>query len=820
MAKKSGSAGFRDLQKLVEGFGELTIFLDKGDMEVLRERLEDISSAIASQKASAKGNPTEGALSRSSDICGQLLEKLPGVFQGSDQEFEIIRTVVAEGASALQALIVYSRPHEEIRVPEKLLALQAVGSSDDTAPEAVQPSGSGADPKNVVIPGIDSFDNILANAEFLEEFVTESLEHLGEAEERLMSYERDRNDMESINGLFRSFHTIKGVAGFLDLTNIKKVSHDVETLLDRVRRGEVILTDSAVDMVFRAVDLLKEMVEIIKTEPARGDSSMGGRADEFLKCLSSVNSQDEPVRQIEVMQKPGVGESASSAEKAGAGQSSGDFQSGDSQPVDLIIEEGAGKSAGTPELLAAVGVLGEFDNLGAPSSDSEEADLDITVSALDRAAEKQLSEDSSSVSAAVPVLASASVSMAAGTSGEGGDGKDASREKGVSQFKETVRVDAERLDRLVDTIGELVIAESMVVQSEELKGQVSTVLGRYLNQLDKITRELQEIATALRMVPIRPLFQKMARLTRDLSRQFGKEVDFIMHGDEIEIDKSVVERIGDPLVHMIRNSLDHGVEKPEARVKNGKRKSGSLTLRAFQKGGNIYIEVEDDGQGLNHDAIIRKAVERGIIADGASLSDREINHLIFEPGFSTAAQVTDVSGRGVGMDVVKRNIEALRGGIEITNRPGQGAVFSIRLPLTLAIIEGMVVMIGEERYIIPTLSILQLIRPDMRDFETMVGRGEMLRVQGKIIPLYRVDRLYAIDSDDRKIDNQIVVVVENDGLMAGLVVDQILGQQQIVIKSLGEAMKGIPGLSGGAIMPDGQVGLILDVSGLVRLANF
>jgi two-component system chemotaxis sensor kinase CheA len=388
------------------------------------------------------------------------------------------------------------------------------------------------------------------------------------------------------------------------------------------------------------------------------------------------------------------------------------------------------------------------------------------------------------------------------------------------QVKEIVKIDAERLDRLLDTIGELVIAESMVSQSAELRQAASPDLVRQLGLLDKITRELQGTGMSLRMVPIRATFQKMARLVRDLARKFGKQVDFVTVGEDTELDKNVVDRIGDPLVHMVRNAIDHGLEATaDLRRQAGKPEAGRIELRAFHKGGNIYIEIADDGRGLDRQAILAKAIDRGLVAPTAELSDQQVYNLVFEAGLSTAKVVTDVSGRGVGMDVVRRNIEHLRGQCEIQSTPGKGTTFSIRLPLTLAIIDGMVIRVGQQRYIIPTLSVVRAVRPVAEDISTVLGRSEMLSLQGKLIPLFRLGRLFDIPDAEADLTKSIVVIAESEGRQIGLVTDMLLGQQQIVIKSLGESMQGIAGIAGGAVMPDGQVGLILDVSGLAKLTQ-
>lgn len=386
--------------------------------------------------------------------------------------------------------------------------------------------------------------------------------------------------------------------------------------------------------------------------------------------------------------------------------------------------------------------------------------------------------------------------------------------------KDQIKVDHERLDGLVDRIGELVIAVSIVSQHARSTDGASPDLARHVGHLEKITRELQNMGTALRMIPIRPTFQKMALLVRDVARRAGKTVSFEMSGEDTELDKNMVDRIGDPLTHLIRNAVDHGLENSaDERRKAGKSETGRIALRAFHKGGNIWIEVEDDGRGFNRKAIVAKAIERGMIRDDDALSDREIWNLTLRPGFSTAEKVTEVSGRGVGLDVVARNVESLRGQIEIESEEGKRSICRIRLPLTLAIIDGMVVRAGAERYIIPSLSIIRSVRPEQGAISSVLNRGELLSLQGALIPVFRLGTLFNIDGFERDPANAVVVVVENAGKMAGLLTDELLGKQQTVIKPLGDNLNGLPGIAGGAIMPDGQVGLILDVGELVRFAH-
>lgn len=389
-----------------------------------------------------------------------------------------------------------------------------------------------------------------------------------------------------------------------------------------------------------------------------------------------------------------------------------------------------------------------------------------------------------------------------------------------AKIRETIKVDSENLDKLIDAIGEMVIIESMIKQDPGLKNPASAGLLRNISQMDKITRELQQLAMSLRMIPVKSTFQKMARVVRDLAKKSGKKIEFSSSGEDTMLDKSVVDRIGDPLIHLVRNSVDHGIESTtEERLQAEKNEVGNIELNAYHKGGNIYIEISDDGRGLDRDLILEKAKERGIIRDAQGLTDREIFNFIFLPGFSTASKVTDVSGRGVGMDVVKRTIDDLRGNVEIISEQGKGSVFCLRLPLTLAIIDGMLVRVGEERYIIPTLSIVEAIRPDNDAITSLVKHGEMITIRDRVLPFFRLAELFQISGARNNPSDGIVIVVEDSGKMAGILVDELLGQQSIVIKNMGDSMKGLQGVSGGSILSDGRVGIIIDVAGIVKLAR-
>ena len=380
-----------------------------------------------------------------------------------------------------------------------------------------------------------------------------------------------------------------------------------------------------------------------------------------------------------------------------------------------------------------------------------------------------------------------------------------------------VKLDTAKLDNLVDLVGELVIAQSMVVQNPDVQMINSLQLVRCLRQLSRITTELQRNAMSLRMVPIRGMFHKMNRLVRDLATQQQKHVQLVLEGEETELDRNIVEKLSDPLVHMIRNAIDHGLENSDDRAAQGKPELGKIRLTAAHQRGGIVIRIQDDGRGLDRSRILAKARDRGLVKTDANLTESEIFSLIFQPGFSTAEKVTDLSGRGVGMDVVRRNIENLRGKVEIQSLPGQGTTFTILLPLTLAIIDGLLVGVGGERYIIPTLSVRESFRPSPGMVKTVQGRGEVVSVRGRQTPLLRLAHYLGRTSPVIKPEDGIVVVVESGDSARGLLVDELLGKQEVVIKSLGHAFGQQNLLAGGAVLGDGWVGLILDVDTLVQM---
>lgn len=574
--------------------------------------------------------------------------------------------------------------------------------------------------------------------ELVEDFIAESKEHLDAAEGAMLTLEENLNDSETLNLIFRAFHTIKGMAGFMNLEQIGLLTHDAESLLDMARKGEIQLCDENAEAIFLSIDMLNLMVASLQ----------------------------------------------------------------------VAIENGGilPAHAGVPELIAFLKKCTGSESDSATSVAEERSEIEDAKDAKDATDVITLSPSVVPDSSVVSPSKVASIEPS----------PVAQKKTGVVA-EEKIKVSTDRLDSLVNMVGELVIAQLMVAESLRGSKLVDHNMLRNSTHQGKIIRELQELSMSMRMVPIGGIFQKMARMTRDLSKRAGKEIELVVEGEHTELDRSIIDKLADPLVHMIRNSVDHGVEDSETRMAAGKRASGKIRLRAYHAGGNIVIEIQDDGKGLDKKRLLEKAISRGIISPEKQLTDAEIFNFIFLPGLSTAAQITSISGRGVGMDVVKRNIEELRGRIDIASTPGEGTTFTINLPLTLAIIDGQVVRVGKEKYIIPINSIRRSFRPEVEQLSTIQGRQEMVLVRGNLLPLVRLHALFDIEPDYRAPSDGLVMLVEEDNEACCLLVDDLLDQQQVVIKNLGEVMSNVEGVSGGAIMGDGMVRLILDIPGIIKL---
>ncbi len=650
------------------------------------------------------------------------------------------------------------------------------------------------------------------------DFITEAAEHIENAEAGLLEVESAPDDSEAINRIFRAFHTVKGMAGFLNLLDIGSLAHSAENLLDLGRKGEIQLVGTNMDVIFESVDLLKVMMGALQ-KAAEGNGVVVHNPDlGALLVKLKAAAEGEAQESAPAEAQPAKSEPQASVEETAPAQQAENKEV--PQPEQAAAEEPAPveepeTQTVTPEAVETKSVQEEE-----PKSQAEpEAKPEPIKTESAPAKAEKTDEPPKPAAKAAEAKPTPAAKPAAETKPAAKPAGNAPAGKKQAVSDEKIKVSTQRLDSLVNMVGELVIAQSMVaqgIQSTDISQDHG--LTAKINHQSKIVRELQELSMMMRMVPIQGVFQKMARLVRDLSQKSGKKVDFHTEGEDTELDRIVVDQIADPLVHMIRNSVDHGIESAEDRAAAGKPATGVVKLRAFHQAGNIVIEIIDDGKGLDKEKLLKKAINNGIITEQSDLTDQEIYKLIFHAGFSTAEKVTDISGRGVGMDVVKKNIESLRGKIEIQSELGKGTTFTIRLPLTMAIIDGQIVRIGTQRYIIPIVSIECCIRPTESQISTVAGKGEMAMVQGTLVPMVRLYKLFGVDPDSELPHESSLVVVEEDGKKGSLVVDELLGQQQVVIKSLGAGIGRVRGISGGAIMGDGRVSLIIDVPGLLESA--
>ncbi len=609
-------------------------------------------------------------------------------------------------SSDLQALLNGS-------VPAAVVSSEPVGGGGSTQQSVASTSEPQAAQKisqpAPVMEGRVVFDAEAMEDETLPEFLEEAGQHLSEIDASLLGLEDHPEDEELLNNVFRAFHTIKGVAGFLNLDPIVRLAHSTESMLDAFRSHKLKCEMWHVDLVFQAKDLM-------------------------VMLLGGLQGGETP-------QNADLAELVHKVEQATEGR-----------------------------------VLEERESSPAPKKEES------------------------------------------GEKAKASSGKSPKKQGAMS-----VKVGTKRLDSMVDMVGELVIAQQMVTQHPSLQDVKDEQLERNLAQVSKITRDLQDASMSLRMVTLKSTFQRMARLVRDTAKKSGKHVHLVVNGEDTELDRNVVDAIGDPLVHLIRNAIDHGMETPEERGKTEKSEKATLELNAYHQGGSIVIEVKDDGRGMNKERILAKAIENGLVQEGRPVDDwpdEEVFRMIFQPGFSTAATVTDISGRGVGMDVVRRSIEAMRGKVEVSSEFGVGSSLRLRLPLTLAIIDGMVVRVADRRYVVPTLAIEENFRMDSETLHTMLGKGRMVDVRGSLVRVQTLRTLFGLHGADEDGEERgIMILLEAHGSRACVVVDEILGQQQIVIKSLGKGLPEMQGVSGGAILGDGQVAPILDVEGVLAMTS-
>jgi two-component system chemotaxis sensor kinase CheA len=678
-------------------------------------------------------------------------------------------------------------------------------------------------------------------SQFHQIFFEESFEGLDVMESQLLDLQPQEVDAESVNTIFRAAHSIKGGAGTFGFMQVSEFTHVVETLLDEIRSGTRSMQRNYIDLFLQSVDCLRAMLGSLQS----GSEPDGERAAtlkaSFEKILQQSADSDSQVTE----EKPTVADEGCSNGWRITFRPAEDILQTGNEPFRMFRELQELVGADNLTVIPLTDNLPEFtslhpencylswvlevrsdvnrDDIAAvfewvaddcdidyqPLSVAAAPDIPTADTAVTEMAESAVSTDSTEpVSAVIPDKVSEALSASAAQ-----QAKPAARAAGKSNEPSSIRVSIDKVDSLINMVGELVITQSMLGQlGQDFDMSRLARLQEGLTQLEQNTRELQESVMKIRMMPISFAFSRFPRLVRDLGGQLGKQVNLVMLGENTELDKTVMEKIGDPLVHLVRNSLDHGLETTEQRLAAGKPGEGTITLNAYHQGGNIVIEVKDDGAGLNEERILNKARQKGLVPETQELSSEEIHQLIFLPGFSTADVVSDISGRGVGMDVVRRNIAELNGSIEVKSKRGKGSTFIIRLPLTLAILDGQLVKVKDETYIFPLVSIVESIQLQKRSLNHVTGSQYVMKLRDEYIPIVRLDELFNLRASDDEFENPMLVVVEGDNEKIGIVVDDLLGQQQVVIKSLEQNYKRVTGISGATILGDGTVALIIDVS--------
>ncbi|MES1931147.1 chemotaxis protein CheA [Salinisphaera shabanensis T35B1] len=668
-------------------------------------------------------------------------------------------------------------------------------------------------------------------AEFYQTFFDEADELLDEMERLLIDLDIETPDSEDLNAIFRAAHSIKGGAGTFGFTHLQETTHLLENLLDRARHGELVLDRTAVDLFLECRDVLKgqidayrasaepdkqafdDMAQRLRTLDEQGSGALAadsGAAAAASETAEAAQPESAPpagaVRQVSIS---GIEESKCAAlvEELGL---FGDIESQTFEGDTLTVTLAGHASAEDIESVLCFVVDADqlHFNTSAADDDASQAETAVAQAVSEVVAEEHAtpaqnssasSDDKSSASAA-PAAAAAKPKAAAKSAGE----------------SSSLRVSTEKVDEIINLVGELVITQSMLEQTiGGLDSEAHSALLEGLNQLQRNARDLQEAVMSVRMMPMDYAFNRFPRLVRDLSRKLGKEINLVTEGESTELDKGLIERIMDPMTHLVRNSLDHGIETPERRKEAGKPAAGTLTLAAQHQGGSILIDISDDGAGLNRERILSKARQNGLSVTD-TMSDDEVWQLIFAPGFSTAEAVTDVSGRGVGMDVVKRNIQELGGHVDIRSAAGQGTTIRIVLPLTLAIMDGMLIRVGEEVFIMPLGAIKESMQVQADQLKRVSQDKQLVYVRGEYLPLVEMHRVFDIDGAQTDVLRGIVMVIESEGRHFAVLVDELVGQRQVVVKNLETNYRKVVGISAATILGDGSVALILDVVALSR----
>ncbi|WP_312119467.1 chemotaxis protein CheA [Kosakonia cowanii] len=664
-------------------------------------------------------------------------------------------------------------------------------------------------------------------SDFYQTFFDEADELLADMEQHLLDLVPEAPDSEQLNAIFRAAHSIKGGAGTFGFTILQETTHLMENLLDEARRGEMQLNTDIINLFLETKDIMQEQLDAYKSSQEPDAASFEYICNALRQLALEAKGEAAPAAGSAKLSV--VESTAQAVDAAPAAANDGKLRvvlSRLKESEVALLEEELGNLGtlsdvvkGSNSLSATIdGGLGEDDIIAVLcfviEADQIAFEKAAAPAAVDAVADAAAPEEEAE--AAVPAVQAAAAPALKAVAKEP---QPAGREKPARAASEStsIRVAVEKVDQLINLVGELVITQSMLAQrSNELDPVTHGDLITSMSQLQRNARDLQESVMSIRMMPMEYVFSRFPRLVRDLATKLDKQVELTLQGSSTELDKSLIERIIDPLTHLVRNSLDHGIETPEKRVEAGKSPIGNLILSAEHQGGNICIEVTDDGAGLNRDRILAKALSQGM-AVSESMTDEEVGMLIFAPGFSTAEQVTDVSGRGVGMDVVKRNIQEMGGHVEIKSKQGTGTTIRILLPLTLAILDGMSVKVNNEVFILPLNAVMESLQPREEDLHPLAGGERVLEVRGEYLPLVELWKVFDVAGAKTEATQGIVVILQSAGRRYALLVDQLIGQHQVVVKNLESNYRKVPGISAATILGDGSVALIVDVSALQGL---
>ncbi len=696
-----------------------------------------------------------------------IFRKEQGLLRGSDvtlllQTIDVLRKVMDDLVESGKDDTFSSDVDELVaklqHAIETILNPDCAGEEVEAVEETVEAVSEAIEPED---PGLQ-FPKITITPEMHAKYMEEAEELLDSSEQDLLQALNGEEGQVDLAEALRCLHSFKGNSGFMGYTHLEKLTHITETTLEKVVEGEVTADEAALNIFLRVVDALRKGVGDLSENGSYDETGLISLGDELNSFLKARVAGEEPA------------------------------------PVEAVDTLKAADPAPKPK--------GGF----------------IPLAGMKKSPKTAVAKPVAPVAAkpAPPVLPKPApvVKAPAAAKAVKGNGIKAASGAAPKKAAGSIRVDLAKLDSLMNLVGELVIAEAMVTRNPDLDGHEFENLEKSSHHLRRITSDLQDVAMSVRMVPLAGTFKKMVRLVHDTALKAGKKVNLELKGEETEVDKTVIEMISDPLVHIVRNAIDHGLENPEERSETDKSELGTVTIEARHESGEVWITVSDDGKGMKREVILNKAIEKGLVeGDGSDLRDEDVFKMVFEPGFSTAAAVTEISGRGVGMDVVKKNIEKINGKVDIKSTMGKGSQFKMRIPLTMAIIEGMLVQVGNSTYNIPLLSIREAFRPLASQVTTTPDGVEVVKLREDMIPVVRMHNMYGIEPAVDKLDEGILVIVENDGVSAALFVDEILGQQQTVVKGLSEYVGSPHGVSGCTILGDGRISLILDVATI--LAN-